>query len=248
MLQNFTKRWQMLLALAVVVMLVALMAVLVGPQPAQAQEKTNSVVMPPILPPYGVTYGEWSARWWQWVFSIPADKHPLLDTGGIPNGDCSVNQSGKVWFLGGTFATNGITRNCTIPAGKALLIPVLNDIFGAAVGDCAPTGTGKCDVLKLRQGAAAWMNEATKLTFTVDNIPVKNLRLYRALSPVFSVRTPSSNPIFGLDPGTTYSPLVSDGYWIMLAPLPSGPHTIHFGGTIPSQSFTLDITYHLTVK
>ena len=28
------------------------------------------------------TYGEWSARWWQWVFAIEHDINPLLDTTG----------------------------------------------------------------------------------------------------------------------------------------------------------------------
>jgi len=30
--------------------------------------------------PYGRSYGEWSAAWWQWALSMPAAKHPLFDT------------------------------------------------------------------------------------------------------------------------------------------------------------------------
>ncbi len=27
---------------------------------------------------HGKTYGEWSAEWWKWVLSIPADRNPLI--------------------------------------------------------------------------------------------------------------------------------------------------------------------------
>jgi hypothetical protein len=29
---------------------------------------------------YGKTYGEWSAKWWKWVKSIPAQSNPLLSS------------------------------------------------------------------------------------------------------------------------------------------------------------------------
>jgi hypothetical protein len=51
-------------------------------------------------------------------------------------------------------------------------------------------------------------------------------------------------------------PAVSDGYWLMLAPLPVGRHTIEFGGTLPwgfdeegnvISTFTIAITYTIDV-
>src|SRR5437868_1105498 len=65
--------------------------------PAAANANANT---PPILPvqskPYGKSYGEWSAEFWKWEFSLPINQHPLFDTA-----DCSAGQSGQVWFLGG---------------------------------------------------------------------------------------------------------------------------------------------------
>src|SRR5438067_362973 len=81
------------------------------------------VVVPPDQTVAGETYGEWSAEWWQWAFSLPVDQHPLFDTA-----DCSEGQSGPVWFLGGTFVATDLgsgvflgqaDRTCTIPANKA---------------------------------------------------------------------------------------------------------------------------------
>src|SRR5688572_29198623 len=62
--------------------------------------RDNPRIFPPQSQPYGKAYNEWSAAWWQWAGSIPAANHPILDQTGD---DAAVNQSGKVWFLAGTF-------------------------------------------------------------------------------------------------------------------------------------------------
>jgi hypothetical protein len=62
---------------------------------------------------------------------------------------------------------------------------------------------------------------------------------------------------FGLDaPAGSTSLSVADGYFVMLAPLSAGKHTIHFAGIILftqaqdgfDELFELDITYHLKVQ
>lgn len=56
-------------------------------------------VLPPRSRPFGLTYAQWSEKWWQWALSIPADENPLLD----PTGEnCGTGQSRRVWFLAGT--------------------------------------------------------------------------------------------------------------------------------------------------
>src|SRR6266487_5795577 len=91
--------------------------------PALAANNPNPGVLPPNAHPFGKTYGEWNASWWQWLFSVPTSKNQAFETGAV---DCSVGQSGNVWFLAGSFSSGTITRSCTIPAGKALFIPLLN--------------------------------------------------------------------------------------------------------------------------
>src|SRR5215211_1758610 len=68
--------------------------------------------------PYGLTYGEWSARWWQWLNSIPQGVNPSTDETGE---DCDQVQKGPVWFLAGTGGGSAV-RQCTIPGEKAILI------------------------------------------------------------------------------------------------------------------------------
>jgi hypothetical protein len=50
----------------------------------------------------------------------------------------------------------------------------------------------------------------------------------------------------GIGFGGTFSPQVSDGYWIMLAPLSAGAHTIHFKGIL-NGGFESEVTYFLTI-
>ena len=53
---------------------------------------------------------------------------------------------------------------------------------------------------------------------------------------------------FGCDVSGLVDPVVADGYYLMLAPLTPGQHTLNFGGTIGDPiNFTLDITYNFTV-
>ena len=82
---------------------------------AQAQN-SNPGVIPPQAQAHGMTYAEWTARWWQWFFSFTATTNPVAD--------CSVGQLGSVWFLVGV--PGPTTINCSVPPGKALFFPVIN--------------------------------------------------------------------------------------------------------------------------
>jgi len=48
--------------------------------------------------------------------------------------------------------------------------------------------------------------------------------------------------------------MFSDGWWILLAPLPPGTHEIYFSGVVPdnpttgTKGFATEATYHLTVE
>ena len=46
--------------------------------------------------PYGISYGDWIAKWWQWNIGISPAEHPRDHF--TPQG-CSINQNGSVWFL-----------------------------------------------------------------------------------------------------------------------------------------------------
>src|SRR5262249_37694812 len=62
----------------------------------------GSGILPPGSRPYGKSYSEWSAAWWQWALSQPVTGHPFVDD---PAFDVAAGQSGQVWFLGTPFGT-----------------------------------------------------------------------------------------------------------------------------------------------
>ena len=199
---------------------------------------------------YGKAYGDWSAAWNQWSYSIPEPVHPLFD-----NGDCSTAQSGPVWFLGGKFCANGETcsfttvRTCTVPYGKALFFPVV-DSEDSALEESVnehPGDPSFQQIAAMRQYAAGI--ESTPGVFCeIDRKPVPQLmQRFGVQSAAFGFTLPDKNilsyiyaPPNDFKAGTYY-PAVDEGYYIMLAPLPPGNHTLHFGAS------WLDVTYHLTV-
>src|SRR5215813_3629774 len=171
---------------------------------------------------YGNTYGEWSARWWQWLLSIPDATNPNLDTTGA---NCTLQQSGPVFFLAGAFG-GSFVRKCIVPAEKALFFPISNVLAGAAVFDCDPTDPGvTCNLAVLRSAAATGQDPAT-LKAVIDGKPVKDLNQQRVQSPVLTITYPDES-VTGV-PAGTYAPNVSDGFWLLLAPLSAGTHTINF--------------------
>ena len=228
--------------IALVVVLLFLAALVVPA--AQAQ-----YVVDPNTPYFSRTYSEWSAEWWQWALSVPVATHPLFD-----HGDCSVGQSGPVWFLGGKFCanndpncgTNHIVRSCTVLSGKSLYIAVLN-----AENSVLETNP-QTQIADLRAMNASAMDGSANLSFTLDHMKVSGLKKnYRVQSTAFTFTMPDDNLFTAIGegpfPGGSYFPAVDDGVYVMLSPLPFGQHQIHFHGAYPQWNFVLDITYNITV-
>jgi hypothetical protein len=214
-----------------------------GPAAASAQDATplaspaaGPTVLPPDEPAYGLTYGEWAARSSQWVLSLPLDVNPHAD----PTGEhCGYGQAGPVFFLAGS-DTGTAERACTVPAGTALLLPLL----AASCTTVEPPPFFGRDEAELRACAEALFATRAELTATVDGVAVPDLERYRAQSPLFTVALPADNWL-GVEPAVAAG--VADGYWLLLAPLPPGEHELRFGGALPEIGVVAEFTYHLTV-
>jgi hypothetical protein len=195
-------------------------------------------VLPPTAHPYGQSYSQWAADWWQWALSQPTDTNPLIDETGA---QCASGQTGKVWFLAGSISGEPVTRTCTVSTGTALLFPVLNAFF------CVDPGGVDPGEAALRANVSYVRDEATDLTATIDGAVVPNVEPYFEESTIFSATLPEDN-IFDA-PAGTYGPCVDAGYYLVVRPLPPGEHTIHFTGTLfegTANQFTVDVTYNLT--
>lgn len=210
---------------------------LLGAAPVASAKNSNSGVIPPQAIVQGNTYGEWSAAFWQWLFSIPVDQNPAFDVTGV---NALVGQAGTVWFLPGVFNVSGsAAREITIPAGISLFVTIINlecstveapPFFGATDAELTACATG----FSITDMAAEL--DGRSIDFTSAN--------YQATSPPFDFELPENN-ILGVS--ADFGRAVSNGYYLMLAPLPVGDHTLHFTGTYPDFPFTLDISYLIHV-
>jgi hypothetical protein len=248
--------------------LLAVVGVVLLSSSAFAQKGGNP--NPGVAPPSSGEYADLSIQWWQWVFAQPvtpnnpATTNPLVDTTGIAAHNGQPDH-GNIFFLGGLLAFNSglqasVTRSITIPTGTRLFFPILN-----AESDNTGNPVTNFTVAQLRVFNTFFVSQVLSMYVTVDGVSVNNLSSYRVISPVFSYTLPPNNP-----PGSVnildyltggfvalsglVTPAVSDGFFVLLTPLPPGEHLIQFGGTTMTLDqngnpavFSLDVTYHILV-
>jgi hypothetical protein len=184
------------------------------------------------------TYNQSAADWWKWVLAQPVDKNPLLDTTGA---FCGRGQPVLgTWYLAGAPDSTPVTRNCTVPNLRTLLIPVVNGFYGALSTDPADQRTEA-----FVRSQVSSVQTATGLSLTIDGTPVSNLSRFYEESTLFSVTLPNNN-IYGVPSGTVVSPSADAGFYVAVTGLLPGRHTIKWKGVVGGVS--QDVTYNLTVN
>jgi hypothetical protein len=237
-------RWQGVLKAG----LLAIPALAVGPAFADDGRAAKPPRVAPIFSkPEGQTYGRWAAEWWQWALGVPAATNPLLDVTGE---QCAQRQVDDVWFLAGTVGADPVVRECTIPEGKALFFPLINNFFGASLLDPPEART---EEFVRAQAACAFPVE---LFAEIDGFKIRRLDRFftgepGSQSPVFNVQLPPGN-IFGVDedsvPELVLTPSAEQGFYLFVRPLSLGEHTVSWQAEGCSDPAAVqDITYNLTI-
>src|SRR5512143_192006 len=176
--------------------------------------------VPPNSQPFGRTYGEWGGMWWIWAFGIPVSQSPLIDPTGA---NCAVQQSGPVWYLAGTCASETVgndviayvDRRCQVPFGKYLFFPVFN-------AECSTVEGNGHSYKQLLRCASGFMDVAKNVRAEWDGAPIAGDPMstaYRVQSPLMTFVLPGPTPqdnLLGLTPGP--SNFATDGYYVMLTP------------------------------
>ena len=153
-------------------------------QPAESSIN-NQYVFTIDSKPYGLTYSEWTAKWWQWAFSAPEEANPVLDEDGK---NCAQRQSGPVWFLAGTFG-GSVVRECTIPTEKSIMFPILNSECSYAEYPSLKTES------ELRDCAKTSQNKITQLEASIDGMPLQGLDKVSCTSLLFNLTLPENNAL-----------------------------------------------------
>jgi hypothetical protein len=189
--------------------------------------------------PYGLSYEDWTIKFWQWILPIPLEINPIFDYTGER---CGEGQGSlPVFFLIGS-SGSVVERTCTVPADKAILIPV-------GYVECSFAEHSGTTEEELHTCAEEDQSSNPILFLSVDGRQIQQFEKYRVHSRAFNVTFPE-NPIFGAEPGPSLA--VSDGYWIILEPLPPGEHEIHFKNSLTNPTtgilfFADEVKYHLSV-
>ena len=155
---------------------------------AKRSAPAQSVLFPRQATPFGTTYEEYAAEWWQWAMAIPRSENPIL------GGPCELNQSGEVFFLAGTNGANTV-RSCTMPVGKGIFFPLVNveyvscPEFGGLYDYYSCEDSMNTDLL--HEWASQWVGVDHTLLLEVDGVRVDNLDEYRAASEAYSETSPA---------------------------------------------------------
>jgi hypothetical protein len=198
-------------------------------------------VLPPSSLPYGYSYEEWSAKYWQWSLAQSTNK---LKWAGA-SGACAEPAS-RVWFLNGSDipgASGGITirtNKVTIPAETPLFFPILSTYDDNTT--CPLSNFTTFTAYQLTTNTEGQWSAATETTCAIDGVEVDGLTnptnsIYNVVSPPFSYTTAEKDNVlagfFGepcIPDGLTVYPAVADGVYLMVSPFPLGKHTIHYVG------------------
>ena len=196
--------------------------------------------------PYGLTYGEWTVKWWKWVLLTPTPINPLKDESGE---HWKVAQpSSNVYFLAGCVPEidkgsrlNKKTfphRRIKMQHGRSILFPVLN---------CE---ANSLEYPKLTNHEALLehvdkdINSIRKRDAFINGKRLEPVRVQS--DPLFFKSTMAQDNIFRVEnPNAT--DIIADGYWIFLKPLPCGSYTIQMQGSCEFGKLKSGAEYELEI-
>ena len=190
--------------------------------------------------PYGLTYGQWTVKWWRWFLSTPKSISAVFDESGK---FASVNQPTEhVWFLAGKVANESRdlpNRSCKIPSSRSILFPIINCEVNPL--EC-PELTKDTDLLEY-------------VNTDEDKIVAKHCIVNGKIIPgqrmksdpeIFEVHIDEDNAYGVPGGGNTFA--AADGYWVFLKPLPLGEHTISFRGSCENGKLNSGANYHIETE
>jgi hypothetical protein len=190
----------------------------------------------------GQTIARWTQDWWTWALNLPIKdsapgaSNPFQDPSG---GSAGAGQSGPVFFL----QSNTSQDNVYVPSGMHhFLVPLVNFIDSAPEvfpPHHDPNVIGGPNSIHSTEAhnISSFDHSVTSLFATVDGVAVPDLFSHLVDSSFFDPGIAQPNTLatdlFGVAPpgwlGKSMAPAMSGGYWLMLD-LPSGTHTLNFGG------------------
>jgi len=208
--------------------------------------------------PFGISYSDWVAKFWNWDFSIPIDSQTNTLAGLKDNG-CLIHKDNSMVMLVDTAAGGIWKQKCTISRTEGILIPIWT-------GECdqALKGFDSYSFKQLSECARAYDLGIVKGQVKVDDTPVATLDAIdyktNVMNNVTEVYTKQFNAIV-----TKESHLISErygtfpaaahGWFVFLKPLQPGNHVVYYQNSVEATTLSGagnmnsgQFTYYLNVK
>jgi hypothetical protein len=230
-----------------VIALYAAVVLVFSPTALAAPASSSVNIFPPNTNPYNLTYADHAKNFWIWNLAIPAEANPIDDATGEKCATGQTNTNSTVFYL--AYNNGGVSkRTCEVPAGKALLIPVMQ----VEKSDKEYPGAS---IEQLDQSAKKDQDSVNSLYLKIGDkeYSYQDLLKYRVHTEAFDVTFPDKG-IFGVLEGGP-SKAVADGFYILTEPLKNGTYPIHFKSSLicpdpdcSDPNFVQDITYNIIAK
>jgi hypothetical protein len=214
-----------------------------------ARTGPNPMLYPKTAHPHGKPMYRWAELMWSYIYSIAPDQNPFFDTSGE---FCAVDQDGPVWFLPavpGSSLGNDVSRSCTIPQGKAIMLQMSSALNDYPCPD--PTfhpAPGQTLYDFLISAISPLFDNVTGFTVTLDGVNINDPLSYRFFSPAVFDFHPSLDMV-AFDSCITQPNMqgVVDGFYLLFKPMPPGQHTIVLVGH-DMEGVPVTLTEHLTIQ
>jgi hypothetical protein len=183
--------------------------------------------------PFGTPYSTWIAKWWNWTAGIANSEHPR----DFPERTCNISQTSKdVWFLP-DILDGKIVRECEVPYGKAIFVPITTGEQGVAESEefkGKPLSQVKNSII---EAASYCDNYNVERTAEMDGQKIQGLEgdsPYRTNTTELFNITWGENNIYDVIPQT--APAFAEGWFLFVKPLPVGDHVIKIHSKISNPS------------
>jgi hypothetical protein len=191
--------------------------------------------------PFGTTFEDWLAKWWNWSYSIGID--PETNTwAGLKDNGCLIHKENSTVMLVDTAAGGKWTQNCKISHNDGILIPIWTGECNNAENECETHSFEE-----LKKAARGFDLGKVKGEVKVDNIPIAKLdvvdyttNIIENVSEIYTKEFNATIPESGHIPTEKSGifPAAAHGWFVFLKPLPIGDHTISYKNTVEPTSLS----------
>jgi hypothetical protein len=168
--------------------------------------------------------------WVRWANAQPTPTGPIADQTGE---QCGAGQDGPIWYLAGTFG-GPVERECDIPAGKQLVLPLVNQWCVYPVEFYPTEESIIADLPLYEEFYQSIFSEVCALTLRLDgeellDYETMSEELYLQVMDPFEILLNDEHWATEWFAGGVM-PATAAGYYARLPPLTPGDHVLELGG------------------